>query len=104
MRKTFNIYFSLATVTGLAIAYMDSQTNWDDTGITAFVISLAATLFGFLAYEKPWLIALAVSIWIPLWAIWFTYNFGSLLALVPGFAGAYAGYYLKYLISKNETP
>jgi hypothetical protein len=104
MKKTFNMYFLLATVTGLAIAWMDSQINWDDTGITAFVISLAATLFGFLAYEKLWLIALAVSMWIPLWAIFFTHNYGGLLALLPGFAGAYAGYFIKYMISKNDTP
>jgi hypothetical protein len=33
--------------------------------------------------------------WIPLFGIVTTFNFGSLLALVPGFAGAYLGYILK---------
>jgi len=61
MKKTFNIYFLLAEFTGLAIAWIDTQPNWDDTGITVSLVLLAAILFGFLTFKKPWIIAVAVS-------------------------------------------
>ncbi|MDD4971075.1 MAG: hypothetical protein PHT07_16730 [Paludibacter sp.] len=101
MKNKFNLYFLLAEFSGLAIAWIDSQPTWDDTGITVLLILLASTLFGFLTFIRPWLIALAVSLWIPLWAIMSTHNYGALLAFIPGFAGAYAGYFIKYLISKK---
>lgn len=99
MKKTFHIYFILSIASGLTIAWIDSRPHWDDTGITARLILLAATLFGFLSYEKTWLIALAVSIRIPVWAIVSTQNYGTLLAFIPGFTGAYAGYLIHYLLS-----
>jgi hypothetical protein len=101
MKNKFNLYFILAEFTGLALAWMDSRPNWDDTGITVFLVLLAAILFGFLTFKKPWLIALAVSMWIPLLEIMWTHNYGALLAFIPGFAGAYAGYTIKYLISNK---
>jgi len=55
----------------------------------------AATLFWYFTSKKLWLTALAVSIWIPLLSIILTYNFGGLLALIPGFIGAYLGYFFK---------
>ena len=61
MKKTFNIYFLLAELTGLAIAWIDTQPNWDDTGITVLLVSLIALLFGFLTLKNPWIIAVAVS-------------------------------------------
>ena len=98
MKKSFVFYVLLAVVLGFAIAWMDSRPNWDGTGISVFLVLVAALLCGFLAAQKPWLIALAVGIWIPLFGIVFTQNFGSLLALLPGFAGAYAGYGFRKLI------
>jgi len=85
----------LALVLGLGIAWIDSRPNWDDTGVSVFLILAAATLCGFLASRKPWMIALAVSIWIPLASIFITHNYGGFLALVPGFIGAYAGWFIK---------
>lgn len=102
MKKTFNIYFLLQPIVfGLAIAWIDSQRNWDDTGITAFMILFVTTLFGFLSAQKPWLIALAVSIWIPIWGIACTSNYASLIALLLGFIGACLGYFAKKLITKR---
>ena len=89
------ILLTPAIITGLLIAWIDSRPNWDDTGISVLMILVAAAIFGFFDSEKPWLTALAVSIWIPLSGILSSTNFGSLLALVPGFAGAYMGYILK---------
>jgi len=100
MKKAFYIYLLLAIFDGLAIACVDSQPNWDDTGVTVFLILIGTVIFGFLAGKKPWLIGLAVSSWIPLWAIVSTHNYGAFLAFIPGFIGAYAGYYFKSLLSK----
>jgi hypothetical protein len=93
--KTFGVSFFLAAISGIGIAWIDSRPNWDDTGISIFMIASAATLFGYLTSQKPWLIALAVSLWIPVLSIATTQNYGGLLAFIPGFAGTYTGYYLK---------
>ena len=82
-------------ITGLLIAWIDSRPNWDDTGISVLMVLVAATVFGYFTLKRPWLTAIAVSIWIPLFGILATHNFGSLLALVPGFAGAYLGFFFK---------
>lgn len=101
MKKILYIWLILAIATGLAIAWVDSRPTWDDTGITVLMILLSAMAFGFLASEKPWLFGLAVSIWIPLLENMSVNNYGALFAFVPGLAGAYIGYYIKYLISKR---
>jgi len=95
MKKAFYIYLLLAIVDGLAIGYVDSQPNWDDTGVTVFLILIGTVIFSYLADKKPWLIALAVSGWIPIWAIVSTHNYEAFLALIPGFIGAYTGYFCK---------
>jgi len=95
MKKTSVILLVPAIILGVAIAWIDSRPTWDDTGISVLMILVASAAFGFITAERPWLTALAVSIWIPLFGILSTHNFGSLLALVPGFAGAYLGYLFK---------
>jgi len=95
MKKTFIVFLSLAITIGLIIAWMDSRPNWNDTGISAFIILCSATVCGYLSLEKPWLIALAIGIWIPLFGVMAANNFGTLLALVPAFVGAYIGYFVK---------
>ena len=84
-----------AVISGLLIAWIDSRPNWDDTGISVLMVLVTATAFGYFTLKRPWLTALAVGIWIPLYAILSTQNFGSLLALIPGFAGAYFGFIVK---------
>lgn len=101
MKKIQYICLVLAIVTGLAIAWIDSRPTWDDTGITVFMILFLAMLFGFLGSVKPWLFALAVSIWVPLFENMSSNNYGALFAFIPGFAGAYIGYYIKHLITKK---
>jgi len=95
MRKASVFLLIPAIIAGVAIAWIDSRPHWDDTAISVLMVLVATAIFGFFTSEKPWLTALAVSIWIPVFAILSTQNFGSLLALVPGFAGAYLGYILK---------
>ena len=99
MKKSFLLSVLLATVLGIAIAWIDSRPNWDDTGISVLFVLLAGLLCGYLAAQKPWVIALAVSIWIPLFSILSTQNYGSFLALIPGFIGAYGGYFVRQGLS-----
>ena len=87
-----------AVAVGLALAYVDSRPSWDDTGVTAGALLLAAFLLAALAPRRPWVVALAVGIWIPLFGIVGRGNYGSLLALVVAFAGAYAGSLLRRVI------
>jgi lipid-A-disaccharide synthase-like uncharacterized protein len=97
-RKFFFIWCAFATVMGLIIAWIDSRPKWDDTGISAVLIFTCAFIFGYLSSKRPWIVALAVSIWIPLSSILFTHNYGGLLALIPGFIGAYIGFFIAIKI------
>jgi hypothetical protein len=81
----------LAIMAGLAIAWVDSRPGWDDTGLTAAAVFLAAAFFAAVAPRKPWLWALAVGAWVPLFGIVGSRNAGSLLAPVIAFVGATAG-------------
>lgn len=88
----------LAAIVGLVIAWVDSRPNWDDTGITAMGMFTCCALFGAFLPKRPWTWALAIGIWIPLFAIIFHQNYGSLLAIVFAFAGSYAGALLRKAI------
>ena len=99
MRKPFTLSVLFAVVFGIAIAWIDSQSNWDDSGISAFLVLLVSMLAGYMAESKPWLIALAVGIWIPIYGIISVQNFGSLLALLPGFIGAYTGWWIAKILT-----
>jgi hypothetical protein len=50
----------MALVAGLAIAWMDTRPRWDDTGITAGAVALAAALTS-ASGAKPWLVVLLVA-------------------------------------------
>lgn len=101
MKRTFFFSILLSIFFGIGISWIDSRPNWDDTGITVLMVLIAAFACGFIANQKPWLFALLVSIWIPVAGVLMTQNFGSLLAIVPGFIGAYAGYGFKRMIAKS---
>lgn len=99
MGKSFYLSVLVACALGIAIAWIDAQPNWDDAGISAFMVLLVSLLAGYIAKRKPWLIALAVGIWIPMYGIISTQNFGSLLALLPGFIGAYTGWWIEKIMA-----
>ena len=84
---------------GFALGFIDSRPGWDDTGVMAGALLLVTFVLGALAPQRPWAIALAVGIWIPLFGILATRNYGSLLALAFAFAGAYAGSLLRRAMS-----
>jgi len=99
MGKSFNLSVLFACVFGILIAWIDSQPNWDDSGISAFMILLVSMLTAYIAKRKPWLIALVVGVWIPLYGIITMHNFGSLLVLLPGIIGAYTGWWIEKLMT-----
>jgi hypothetical protein len=84
---------------GLLITWVDARPHWDDTGITAGAVLIVTGLLGLVAPERPWLWALAVGIWIPLFGIISHANYGSLLALIIAFVGAYAGALIRKISS-----
>jgi hypothetical protein len=96
--------FIPAVLVGILIAWIDSSPTWDDAGITAFAILVVCGLLGFFSPHKPWVWALAVGIWIPLAAIFFTHNYGGLIALVFAFVGAYGGMLVRRMVDSARSP
>ncbi len=99
-----NLLLAAAVLAGLFSAYVDSRPNWDDTGVLAFGILIISGLLTLLGARRPWLIALAVGIWIPLHDILITQNYGSILALVFALVGAYGGWLVHLAIQKTLHP
>ena len=91
------ILFVVALGLGFFITLVDRRPNWDDTGVTALGIFLCCCLLSAIDPRRPWLWALAVGLWIPLLGIALQRNYGSLLALVVAFAGAYAGLVIRWV-------
>jgi hypothetical protein len=97
-----SVLLLIALLGGLGCAYIDAQPIWDDTGILVFAILFLSGLVCLLGFQRPWRAAICVGVWIPLYAIIFTHNYGSLLALGIAFIGAYAGWGLHTLIRKTN--
>ena len=105
------ILFVLAILTGLFIAFVDSRPTWDDTGITAGAMLLSSGLLTLLGYRRPWLIALAIGLWTPVYETYLSHNFRfpgvilfpTLVLLIP-MIGAYAGWAVRLGIRKTLHP
>jgi hypothetical protein len=97
------ILVAVALFAGGMITYVDSRPTWDDTGVTALAILVACGTLAFMAPKRPWLWALAVGLWIPLLGILRTHNYGSLLALLIAFAGAYGGMAIRHAGAPART-
>lgn len=81
-----------AVCAGLGVAYVDSRPTWDDTGVTAGVVSFLAAASSAIAGRRPWLWALLVGAWTPVLEIPLSRQYASLLVLVFAAAGAALGY------------
>ena len=98
------ILLAVAVLAGLFSAYVDSRPTWDDTGILAGGLLIMSGLLTLLGHPKPWLIALAVGIWIPLHDIYLSHDFRLLLVLLFPLVGAYGGWLVRLGIRKTLHP
>ncbi len=94
------VLFILALLAGLLIAYIDSRPTWDDTGITVLSLLLSSGLLSLLGFRRPWLLALAVGLWLPLWYIYSAHRFDMLITLIFPLVGAYAGWGVRLVVRK----
>lgn len=102
---------ALAVLTGICIAFVDSRPTWDDTGITAGAMLLSSGLFTLLGYRRPWLIALAIGLWTPVYETYLSGHFEMpevilfpLLILLIPMVGAYAGWAVRLGIRNTYHP
>ena len=98
------ILLVLATISGLFFAYVDSRPTWDDTAIMVVAILMVCGLLALIGFQRPWLLALLVGAWIPLYGILVSHNSGSIIALIIAFIGAYAGWAFRIGIRKIFHP
>jgi hypothetical protein len=84
--------FALTLLGGVAIAWVDTRPGWDDTGITAGLVLIAAAASAF-ARTPPWLSAALVAG--PMWVAELPAGAGVLLAIPVALAGAYGGSFLR---------
>ena len=89
-----------AVVFGLLVTYIDSRPTWDDTGITVLVLLIGSGIIGLLAQKRPWIFALAIGLWLPLWYILTRHDLSMFIVLAFPFIGVYAGWLLRLGLRK----
>lgn len=96
-----SILLMVAVLAGLFSAWVDSLPNWDDTGLLVAGLLLVSGLLTLLGGRRPWLIALAVGIWIPLHDIFITHDVLMIVILLIPFVGAYAGWAIRLGVRRS---
>ena len=96
------ILLAVAVAAGLSIAFIDSRPTWDDTAITVGALLVAGGILGLLIKQRPWLYALALGLWLPLWEGIASRNFTILVVLAFPFVGVYAGWILGQMVRKSQ--
>lgn len=99
-----NLLLGIAVLAGLFSAYVDSRPNWDDTGLLVGGLLLVSGLLTLLGHRRPWLIALAVGAWIPVYEIIKSHDFMMLVILLIPLIGAYSGWLVRLGIQKTFHP
>ena len=86
----------VAVVAGIGLAILDSRPGYDDTGVTAAGLAVAALVAVLIEGSGRVLrvaaIAVLVGIWIPIFEIAAPGTYGSLLAFVFSAVGAFIGW------------
>jgi len=81
----------LATLTGLGIAWLDSRPGYDATGVTVVLLLSAAFAVAAASGRRPWLWAILVGVWTPLFELGGSSGPASLAALAIAAIGAAIG-------------
>jgi ABC-type multidrug transport system permease subunit len=99
-------YYVLAAACGIGIGWADVVVN--DLLFTALLVVMACMLLGILRPRWPWRWVVAVGIFVPLTEfaayVFLTVKptraqtYGSFLAFLPGFAGAYGGAVVRRVV------
>ena len=90
--KPLDVFLGLvALLCGVAIAYVDSRPQWDDTGVTAGTIFLLCAVLAFFSPGRWWIWMLAVGLWVPVLALLQTGNCAAFLALLVAGMGSLLG-------------
>jgi hypothetical protein len=92
----------VAFLVGLGIAWNDSRPTWDDTGITAGLLVMAAAVFGVIDPSRWWLWALVVGVGTPLLEIGGESGSASLAAFVFSGVGAAGGAGVRRLLRSDR--
>lgn len=88
---------------GLGIGYVDSRPTWDDTGITAGAVFLAAAVLAAARPSVAWLTGLAVGVPILAMNVLLHANYGSVIAVAIGLVGSVVGYLVGKLLGFGEV-
>jgi len=99
-----NLLLGVAVLAGLFSLYVDTRPTWDDTGILVGGLLLISGLLTLLGHRRPWLIALAVGIWIPIHNIYLSHDLRMLIILLIPTVGAYLGWLVRLGIQKTFHP
>lgn len=93
------VLLSVALALGGLVTYVETRPTWDDTGVRAAALLVISGVLGFLGPNRPWLWALALGVWIPLFGVVRPQNCWAMLALVVAFVGAYGGTAIRTWLS-----
>ena len=96
-----SILLAVGVLVGLFSAWVDSRPTWDDTGILVMGLFLVSALLTLLGGRRPWLVALAVGIWIPLHDIYLSHDPWMLVVLLIPLVGAYSGWVVRLGVRKT---
>jgi hypothetical protein len=114
-RKSDTIHYIVAILCGIAAGIL--HVSMEDPLITALIVLSATMVLGYLRPESPWRWTLCVGLMVPLVMLisWKTGHFsnftraalfGSSLVVLPGFAGAYGGFFgnrvMKEIFAKEK--
>jgi phosphoglycerol transferase MdoB-like AlkP superfamily enzyme len=99
MKKLPYLTLILSLAFGSIIAWIDTRPHWDDTGITVGLILISSMVCGGLYPSRAWLWALIVGGILFVANVILHGNYGSVIALVVAFVGAYVGVGVRKVLS-----
>ena len=101
--KSSLIVPAIGFLVGLSIGYIDSRPTWDDAGITAGAVFLAAAV---LAAARPrvfWLTGLAVGIPVLGMNVVLHSSYGSAIAIGISLVGSVVGYVAGKVLGVSDS-